>query len=80
MPALQSHDLLSSDTQAMDQLQAFLRQRRAAHEPVKDLETLEQEIHRLFVAAAREALGHELARFDLEVPALDIDGERYQRV
>jgi hypothetical protein len=30
MQALQSHDLLSSDTQAMDQLQAFLRQRRAA--------------------------------------------------
>ena len=80
MPALQSHDLLSSDTQAMDQLQDFLRQRRAAHEPVKDLETFEQELHRLFVAAEREAVGHELARFDLDVPALDVDGERYHRV
>ena len=80
MQALQSHDLLSSDTHAMDQLQDFLRQRRAAHEPVKELETFEQELHRLFVAAEREALGHELARFDLDVPALDVDGERYHRV
>jgi len=80
MQALQSHDLLSSDTHAMDQLQDFLRQRRAAHEPVKELETFEQELHRLFVAAEREALGHELARLDLDVPGLDVDGERYHRV
>src|SRR5256714_9070193 len=77
MQALQSHDLLSSDTHAMDQLQDFLRQRRAAHEPVKELETFEQELQRLFVAAEREALGHELARFDLDVPALDVGGGRY---
>ena len=80
MQALQSHDLLSSDTHAMDQLQDFLRQRREAHEPVEDLETFEQELHRLFVAAEREALGHELARFDLDVPAIEVDGERYHRV
>jgi hypothetical protein len=80
MPALQSQDLVSSDTHAMDQLQDFLRQRRATHKPVEDLETFEQELHRLFVAAEREALGHELACFDLAVPALDIDGERYHRV
>src|SRR5262249_61586460 len=80
MQALQSHDLLSSDTHAMDQLQAFLRQRRAAHEPVKDLETFEQELHRLFVAAEREALGHELAGFDLDVAALAVDEEGYHRV
>src|SRR2546421_12078820 len=80
MQALQSHDLLSSDTHAMDQLQDFLRQRRAAHEPVKELETFEQELQRLFVAAEREALGHELARFDLDVPALDVGGAREPRV
>ena len=80
MQALQSQDLLSSDTHAMDQLQDFLRQQRAAHEPVQDLETFEQELHRLFVAAEREALGRALARFDLDVPALDVDGERYHRV
>jgi hypothetical protein len=80
MQALQNHDLLSSDTHAMDQLQDFLRQRRAAHEPVEELHTFEQELHRLFVAAEREALSHELARFDLDVPAVEVEGERYHRV
>ena len=80
MQALQNHDLLSSDTHAMDQLQDFLRQRRAAHEPVAELHTFEQEFHRLFVAAEREALSHELARFDLDVPAVEVEGERYHRV
>jgi hypothetical protein len=80
MQALQSRALLSSETSAMDQLQDFLRQRRAAHEPVEDLHAFEQELHRFFVAAEREALGHELAHFDLDVPAVEVDGERYQRV
>ena len=80
MQAWQSHDLLSSDTHAMDQLQDFLRQRREAREPVEDLDAFEQELHRLFVAAEREALGHELARFDLDVPAIEVEGERYHRV
>jgi hypothetical protein len=80
MQALQNGDLLSSDTHAMDQLHDFLRQRREAREPVKDLSALEQELHRLFVAAEREALSQELSRFDLDVPAVDVDGERYHRV
>jgi hypothetical protein len=80
MQALQSRDLLSSDTHAMDQLQDFLRQRREACEPVEDLERLEPELQRLFVAAEREALGRELARCDLDVPTIDVAGERYQRV
>jgi hypothetical protein len=80
MQALQSRDLLSSDTNAMEQLQDFLRQRREAPAPVEDLDTFEQELHRLFVAAEREALRHELARFDLDVPRIEVAGERYQRV
>jgi hypothetical protein len=80
MQALQNCDLLSSDTHAMDQLQAFLRQRREAREPVENVDAFAQELHRLFVAAEREALGHELARFDLDVPAIEVDGERYHRV
>ncbi len=80
MQALQSHALLSSDTNAMDQLHDFLRQRRETSEPVKDLERFEQELHRLFVAAEREALGQELARFDLNVPTIEVAGERYQQV
>jgi hypothetical protein len=80
MQALQNRDFLSSETPAMDQLQAFLRQRRAAHQPVEDLDAFEQNLHRLFVAAEREALGQELSRFDLDVPALEVEGERYHRV
>jgi hypothetical protein len=80
MQAWQSHDLMSSDTHAMDQLHDFLRQRREAREPVENFDAFEQELHRLFVAAEREALGHELARFDLAVPAVEVEGERYQRV
>jgi len=80
MQALQSRDLLSSDTTAMDQLQDFLRQRREALTPVEDFETFEQELHRLFVTAEREALSRELARFDLDVPIIAVAGERYHRV
>ena len=80
MPALQNDALLSSDTHAMDQLHAFLRQRREAQTPVEALDAFEQELHRLFVAAEREALSHELARFDLDVPVVDVDGMRCPRV
>jgi hypothetical protein len=64
----------------MDHLQDFLCQRREAHEPVQDLEAFAQELHRLFVAAEREALSQELSRFDLDVPVVEVDGERCQRV
>jgi hypothetical protein len=80
MQALQSHDLLSSDSHAMDQLHDFLRRRRETCEPVEDFESFEQELHRLFVMAEREALGHELARFDLDVPQVEVEGERYDQV
>ena len=80
MQALQSHDLLSSKSHAMDQLHDFLRRRRETREPVEDFDRCEQELHRLFVAAEREALGYELARFDLDVPQVEVEGERYDRV
>ena len=80
MLALQNCDLLSRDTHAMDQLHDFLRQRREAHEPVADLDAFAQELHRLFVAAEREAFGQELARCDVDVPVIDVDGQRYRRV
>jgi hypothetical protein len=40
----------------------------------------QQEWPRLFGAAERETLGQELARLDLDVPPLEIIGERYHRV
>ena len=80
MPALQHRAFLSSETSAMDPLQDFLRQRREAHAPVEHLDAVEQERHRLFVAAEREALRHALARFDLDVPVVEVDGERHHQV
>jgi hypothetical protein len=80
MQALQNDDRLSSDTHAMEQRHAFLRQRRAAPAPVEALDAFAQALHRRFVAAEREALGHELARVDLDVSAVDVDGVRCLRV
>ena len=57
MQALQSHELLSSASHAMDQLHDFLHRRRAAATPVADFDHFEQDLHRLFMAAEREALG-----------------------
>jgi hypothetical protein len=80
MQALQNQGFLSSDSSAMDQLHDFLRRRRPATEPLEDFDQIEQELHRLFVAAEREALGRELSRFDLDVPQVEIQGERYDQV
>jgi hypothetical protein len=80
MQALQSRTRLSSESHAMDQLHDFLRRRRAASTPIDDFDGFEQELHRLFVAAEREALSDELARFDLDVPQVEVEGERYDRV
>ena len=80
MQALQSHARLSSESHAMDHLHDFLRRRRETGEPVEAFDRFEQDLHRLFVMAEREALGHELARFDLDVPQVEVEGERYNRV
>lgn len=80
MQALPNCACWSSETSAMDQLHDFLRQRREAHAPVANLDAVEQELHRLFGAAERAALRHELARFALEVPVVEGAGERYQQV
>jgi hypothetical protein len=80
MQALQNQGFLSSDSTAMDDLQDFLRRRRQGTEAHEDFAQIEQELHRLFVAAEREALGRELERFDLDVPRIEIDGERYDQV
>jgi len=80
MHALQNRDLLSSDTNAMDQRHALLRQRREAHEPLENLDAFAPALHRLFVTAEREALSQALSRVDLDVPGVEVDGERDHRV
>lgn len=80
MQALQSPSFLASDSAAMDQLQDCLGRRRQAAGPADDFDQIEPEGHRLFVAAEREAIGREVSRFDRDVPQMEIDGARYDRV
>jgi hypothetical protein len=80
MQALQNESFVSSDSAAMDDLQDFLRRRRQGAEPPEDFHQIEQELHRLFVAAEREALGRELERFDLDGPRIEVNDERYDQV
>jgi hypothetical protein len=80
MQARQSQSFLSSDSTTMDELHDFMSRRRQAAEPLENFDHIEQELHRLFVAAEREALGRELSRFDLDVPRIEIEGERYDQV
>lgn len=80
MQGSQICESLSRDESAMARLQEFLAQRQAACEPVRDLEAFERELHALFMAAEREVLSRELARLDVDVPTIEVEGKRYQRV
>ena len=65
---------------AWDRLEAFLAARRSARRPVEDLETFERELHGMVAAAEAEAIGQELARFDVDSPVVEIDGVAHRRV
>lgn len=68
------------DGPVLEKLVAFLRERRSAPERAPDLETFEQQLHELFSAAEREAMGEELSKHDLNVPEVFVDGRRYRQV
>jgi hypothetical protein len=81
MPASQkSIPMPSPRTSAQARLRAFLDARGRAHGPVEDLEQFEGELHALFAAAEAEAVSDELARFDVDLPVIEIDGVRHRRV
>ena len=65
---------------AFDRLQAFLAERRSSKEPCGDMECLERELHEYVVAVEREGLAEELARLDVDLPAVTIEGEVYRQV
>jgi len=64
----------------MDQLRCFLDARRASTRPVDDLQAFEREMHRLFAAAECEAMAEELARFDVDVPVVEVSGIAHRQV
>jgi hypothetical protein len=70
----------SPKTTAWDDLRRFLDERRRALGPVEDLEAFERELHRRFAAAEAETIGDELARFDVDLPTVEIDGVAHRRV
>jgi hypothetical protein len=80
MPVLAESSRLSSAESAVARLQKFLASRRAPRQPAAEFECFERELHGYFVAAEREVLGEELARWDLDLPWVEIDGQRYRRV
>lgn len=61
-------------------LAAGLGKLRAQPAGEMSFEQLEAELHSLFVLAEREVLGEELARLDVDLPALMLDGRRHRRV
>lgn len=80
MTASHVNNSAPSSSPAMQALRDFLAVRRGARAPVADLEAFEQQMHALFAAAEAEAVGEELARFDLDVPVVEIDGVMHRQV
>ena len=63
-----------------ERLNEFLEARRRAKGAVEDLEEFETDLHALFAAAEAEVVAEELARFDVDLPVVEIDGVPHRRV
>ena len=61
-------------------MQGFIAGRRSSIEPRSDMECFERELHEHFMGAEREVVAEELARLDVDLPAVAIEGELYRRV
>ena len=80
MPVLAEKSNLSSAEIALERLQQFVEVQRAKREPSADFELFERELHEHVVAVECELLGAELARWDVDLAVLEIDGVNYRRV
>lgn len=67
-------------TTALDELRVFMRERQAAKAAVTDFESFEREARRRFAAAEAEFVAEELARLDVDAPAVEVDGVPHRRV
>jgi hypothetical protein len=65
---------------AFDRLQAFIAGRGSSKDPCGDMECFERELHEYVVAVEREVVAEELARLDVDLPAVTIEGEVYRQV
>jgi hypothetical protein len=74
-----SHNLAVADEPALAQLRRFLETHRSA-KPVEDFEKFEQDLHALCARVEQEAAAEELARLDIDIPAIKVDGVIHRRV
>ena len=65
---------------ALGRLEEAIWHLRADAQHEGNFETLERDLHALFVSAEREVLGEELEGLDIDVPSVVIDGEVHHRV
>jgi len=64
----------------MARLEEFLRERRRRQGPQTGIEAFERELHAHVAEVERELIAEELARYDVDVPALEIDGVVHRRI
>jgi hypothetical protein len=74
-----SHNLALAHQSPLDALTEFLEQRKSAPR-VADLEAFERDLRQMVAAVEREALEVELAKFDVDVPELYVEGVRHRQV
>lgn len=77
-----SHECMAPVTPqtAVDRLEAFIAGRRSSKVRCGDIEGFERELHEYVVAVEQEVLAEELARLDVDLPAVTIEGEVYRQV
>ncbi len=80
MPVLAEIPDLSRAPSALDCLQRFIEAQRVKRAPSQDFEQFERERHSCVVAVECELLGEELARWDVDLPRLEIEGRSYRQV
>jgi hypothetical protein len=65
---------------AVARLLEFVEERRSAAGPPEDIEAFERHLHEMSCAVEREILGEELAKFDIDVPVVLVDGVAHRQV
>jgi len=74
-----SHNLALAPQSALSELTRYLESRQGAA-PVGDLEKFERDIHAMCAAVEREAVAEELAKLDVDVPVIEVEGVTHRRV
>ena len=75
-----SHNLAVNPTPAYARLQDFLAERSRSIEPVADVAQFERDLRAILMAVHSETVAEELARFDVDVPVLNVEGIPHRRV